>query len=95
MVDAGFRDFADRWNPIMTSSMRSACASRWRFIRARSPTTTGPPSGTLQAIGERPAFGINLDPSHLVWQLVDPVRFALRFGERIYNVHVKGRRARP
>ena len=28
---------------------------------------------TLEAIGHRPAFGLNWDPSHFVWQGLDPV----------------------
>jgi len=44
---------------------------------------------TLDAIGRREGFGINLDPSHFIPQLLDPVPFAMEFADRIYNVHVK------
>ena len=43
----------------------------------------------LEAIGNRPAFGFNFDPSHLVWQGVDPVKFIEEFPDRIYHVHMK------
>jgi len=43
----------------------------------------------LEAIGHRPAFGFNFDPSHLLWQMVDPVRFLHEFPDRIYHAHVK------
>jgi sugar phosphate isomerase/epimerase len=34
-------------------------------------------------------FGLNLDPSHLVWQMIDYVRVVYEFGERIFHVHAK------
>ena len=43
----------------------------------------------LDAIDRRPAFGINLDPSHFAHQFLDPAAFALEFADRIYHVHVK------
>jgi sugar phosphate isomerase/epimerase len=43
----------------------------------------------LEAIGHRPEFGFNFDPSHLIWQGVDPVEFIRAFPDRIYHVHMK------
>jgi sugar phosphate isomerase/epimerase len=34
-------------------------------------------------------FGLNLDPSHLVWQMIDYVRVVYDFGNRIFHVHAK------
>ena len=50
---------------------------------------------TLEAIGHRPAFGLNWDPSHMVWQDLDPVDFLLDFKDRIYHVDCKDREAQP
>ena len=74
MIDAGYQDFADRWNPILDvfDEVRRAVRPRGAPV-ARSPTTTGPPCATLEAIGHREAFGLNWDPSHFVWQDLDPV----------------------
>jgi len=35
------------------------------------------------------ALGLNYDPSHLVWQQMDPVAPLREFAERIYHVHAK------
>jgi sugar phosphate isomerase/epimerase len=35
------------------------------------------------------AVGINFDPSHLVWQMIDQGRFIREFGGRIVHVHAK------
>lgn len=34
-------------------------------------------------------FGLNLDPSHLVWQMIDPERVVREFAPRIFHVHAK------
>jgi len=34
-------------------------------------------------------LGLNLDPSHLIWQMIDIERVIREFGERIYHVHAK------
>ena len=33
--------------------------------------------------------GLNLDPSHLIWQMIDVGRVIDEFGERIYHIHAK------
>ncbi len=89
MIERGYADFADRWNPILDvfdeAGVRFAhevhpseiAYDHWTTIR------------TLEAIGRRPAFGLNWDPSHMVWQDVDPVTFLLDFADRIYHVDCK------
>ena len=34
-------------------------------------------------------LGLNLDPSHLVWQMIDYERVVREFADRIYHVHAK------
>jgi sugar phosphate isomerase/epimerase len=36
-----------------------------------------------------PGFGLNFDPSHLVWQMIDIERAVYEFGHRIFHVHAK------
>jgi len=40
-------------------------------------------------VDNRETFGFNFDPSHLHWQMVDPVCFLNEFSDRIYHVHMK------
>jgi sugar phosphate isomerase/epimerase len=35
------------------------------------------------------AVGMNYDPSHLVWQMIDQARFIREFGEKMVHVHAK------
>ena len=89
MVDAGYQDFADRWNPILDVfdevGVRFAHEVHPSEIAYDYWTTVR----TLEAIGHRPAFGLNWDPSHFVWQDLDPVGFLWDFQDRIYHVDCK------
>jgi sugar phosphate isomerase/epimerase len=38
------------------------------------------------------SFGLNYDPSHLVWQFMDPVKPVREFADRIFHVHAKDAR---
>jgi sugar phosphate isomerase/epimerase len=40
-------------------------------------------------------LGLNLDPSHLVWQMIDCERVIYEFGERIFHTHGKDVEIRP
>ncbi len=42
-----------------------------------------------------PHFGLNFDPSHLIWQHIDYVRCVRDFGAKIYHVHAKDARIDP
>ena len=44
----------------------------------------------MDDVGYSDVAGFNYDPSHMVWQGVDPVRFIELFGERIWSAHMKG-----
>jgi sugar phosphate isomerase/epimerase len=89
MIERGYQDFADRWNPILDVydevGVRFAHEVHPSEIAYDYWTTVR----TLEAIGHRPAFGLNFDPSHFVWQDLDPVGFLSDFRDRIYHVDCK------
>ncbi len=85
----GTRTFADRWNPILdvfeAEGVKFALEVHPSEIAFDFWTT----HRTLDAVGRRPGFGINFDPSHLYWQMLDPVEFIYEFRAHIYHMHVK------
>jgi sugar phosphate isomerase/epimerase len=89
MIDAGYREFADRWNPILDAFD----AEGVRFALEAHPSEIAydvvTAQKTLEALGNRKTFGFNFDPSHFIHQLFDPVYFIESFPDRIYHVHVK------
>ena len=93
-IEAGFTDFAERWNPIM--DVFDECGVRFALEVHPSEMAYDHWSTvrTLEAIGHREAFGLNWDPSHMVWQGIDPVAFISDFADRIYHVDCKDTRMR-
>jgi len=92
MIDAGYRTFADEWNPILDVfdevGVRFALEAHPTEIAYDIPTA----ERTLAALNNREAFGFNFDPSHFIHQQFDPIHFMLRFPDRIYHMHVKDSR---
>src|SRR5579864_8096298 len=43
----------------------------------------------LKGFGDSPYVGLQYDPSHLVWQMMDPIQTARDFVDKIYDVHLK------
>jgi sugar phosphate isomerase/epimerase len=41
------------------------------------------------SIVDSPSFGLNLDPSHLVWLMIDYERVVRDYADRIFHVHAK------
>ena len=88
-IEDGFKYFAEMFNPIMDEFGKCGV----KFALEVHPTEIAFDIVTarraLDAIGNREEFGFNFDPSHLHWQMVDPVRFIEEFPNRIYHVHIK------
>jgi sugar phosphate isomerase/epimerase len=80
---------AERWNPIL--DVFGECGVK--FALEVHPTEIAfdiyTAERALRALDHREEFGFNFDPSHLIWQGVDPVEFIRAFPDRIYHVHVK------
>ena len=89
MIDDGYRDFATRWNPILDVFDQVGVKFALEVHPGEIAYDFWTTRRTLQAINNRASFGINFDPSHLHWQMVDPVPFVYEYADRIYNMHVK------
>ncbi len=89
MIEAGFQQFADRFNPIL--DVYGECGVR--FALEVHPGEIAfdlyTAERALKALDSREEFGFNFDPSHLYWQGVDPVEFIRAFPDRMYHVHIK------
>ena len=88
-LDAGYKDFADRWNPILDVFDEVGV----KFGLEVHPTEIAFDIVTAEraivALDGRETFGFNYDPSHLGYQGVDYVAFIERLSDRIYHVHMK------
>ena len=43
----------------------------------------------FKGFGDSPYVGLQYDPSHLVWQMMDPIQTAREFVDKIYDIHLK------
>jgi len=89
VVEAGYQEFAERWGPIIDVFE----AEGVKFALEVHPTEIAYDFVTtrkaLDAIGDRPGFGINFDPSHFEHQFLDSAAFITEFGPKIYHAHIK------
>ena len=89
MIDDGFKLLAERFNPIL--DVFGECGVK--FALEVHPTEIAfdlyTAERALDALNYREEFGFNFDPSHLIWQGVDPAEFIRAFPDRIYHCHMK------
>jgi sugar phosphate isomerase/epimerase len=104
-LDDNFGVFRDRWAGILR--VAEECNIRigiencpMYFTRDEWPG--GKNLATHPAVWERmfeafptPLFGLNYDPSHLVWQMMDNVRPIYQFRERLHHIHLKDAKLYP
>jgi sugar phosphate isomerase/epimerase len=88
-IDAGFQKIFDLWTPIFDEFDRYGI----RFGLEVHPTEIAFDLYTAQRLlakfHQRPTLGFNFDPSHLLWQGMEPHLFIREFPQRIYHVHMK------
>ncbi len=89
MIEQGFDLLAERFNPIL--DVFGECGVK--FALEVHPTEIAfdlyTAQRAIEALDGREEFGFNFDPSHLLWQGVDPVEFIRAFPDRIFHVHMK------
>lgn len=88
-IAAGYADFAERFNPILDVFGQEGVTFSLEVHPSEIAYDFHTTRATLDAVDHRPEFTLNLDPSHFLWQELDPVAFALEFGDKITNVHCK------
>ena len=88
-IDAGYKDFADRWIPILDVFKSQGV----RFALEVHPTEIAYDIITahraMEAVKSHPSFGFNFDPSHFIHQFINPVSFIEEFPQRIFHCHAK------
>ena len=89
MIEKGFALIHKLWTPIFDEFDRQGI----RFALEVHPTEIAFDLYTARRLLEtfdfRPTLGFNFDPSHLLWQGMEPSLFIREFPDRIYHVHMK------
>lgn len=89
MVEAGFQEIYDLWTPILDVFVENGIKFALEVHPGEIAFDYYSTKRLLEKFADRPEFGINFDPSHLIWQGVTPHLFLQDFADRIYHVHMK------
>ncbi len=89
MIEAGYKEIKDLWSPIF--DVFDECGVK--FALEVHPTEIAfdyySTKKLLEVFEYRETLGINFDPSHLIWQGINPGMFLYDFADRVYHVHIK------
>lgn len=89
MIEAAFQEQVELWSPVFDVFDEYGV----RFALEVHPTEIAFDYWTAKRLLEtfeyRKTLGFNFDPSHLIWQGVDPVIFLMDFQDHVYHVHMK------
>jgi len=87
-VDEIVRVYTEKY---FASCERNKVCILWEPYAGGPNIATGPVGweALFKAFKDSPHVGLQFDPSHLVWQFMDPVAAAREFGDKIYDVHLK------
>lgn len=89
LYEEGVALFAERWNGILDELKRLGVKWALEVHPTGIAYNIETAQMALAALDHRPELGFNFDPSHLVWQLIDPVVFIKTFAGRILHCHAK------
>lgn len=87
-IDEIVRVYTDKYFPACEKNKVRMLWEPW----AGGPNIATSPvawEALFKAFGNSPHLGLQFDPSHLVWQFMDPVQAAREFVDKIYDIHLK------
>ena len=98
-VEENFERFRDVWPEIVKYAEKSNIKigiENCPMIFTRDEWPGGKNLATTPAMWEKifdfipsPNFGLNYDPSHMIWQFMDEIQPIYDFREKIFHVHLK------
>ena len=87
-VDEIVREYHEKYFPLC---QKHKVRVLWEPYAGGPNIATGPIGweALFKAFDNSPHVGLQFDPSHLIWQFMDPVQAAREFAHKIYDVHLK------
>ena len=89
MIEAGFQEIYDLWCPILDVFKANGVKFALEVHPGEIAFDYYSTKRLLDKFADRPEFGLNFDPSHLIWQGITPHVFLEDFIDRVYHVHMK------
>ena len=90
-LEDNIRTTLDFWRPYFEEGAAAGVRFALEFCPTSGNFALGPWAWRplLEATRDFPNFGLNYDPSHLLWQMIDPYTPLVEFGQYILSVHAK------
>ena len=87
-VDEVVRVYTEKYFPVCE---KNKVRILWEPFPLGANLATGPMGfeALFKGFGNSPFVGLQYDPSHLVWQMMDPIQTARDFVDKIFDVHLK------
>lgn len=87
-VDECVRVYNEKYFPLLE---KHKVRMLWEPYAGGPNIATGPGGWEplFKAFNDSPHLGLQFDPSHLVWQMMDPVQAARDYASKIFDVHLK------
>ena len=89
MINKGFQEIYDLWCPILDVFKENGIKFALEVHPGEIAFDYWSAKRLLDMFKDRPEFGLNFDPSHLIWQGVTPHIFLNDFIDRVHHVHMK------
>ncbi|MDD2561349.1 MAG: sugar phosphate isomerase/epimerase [Eubacteriales bacterium] len=89
MIERGFQEVLEVWSPVFDAFDQNGVKFALEVHPSEIAYDYYTTKRLLDTFKWRDTLGLNFDPSHLVWQGMDPVMFLEDFHERVYHVHAK------
>ena len=89
MIEAGYQEIYDLWCPILDVFKENDVRFALEVHPGEIAFDYYSAKRLLEKFADRPEFGLNFDPSHLIWQGITPHLFLADFIDRVYHVHMK------
>lgn len=89
MVEEGFNQIVELWTPILNEFTKNDVRFALEVHPGEIAFDYYSTQRLLKKFADRKEFGLNFDPSHLIWQGIKPHLFLADFIDRVYHVHMK------
>ncbi len=89
MIEAGYQQIHDLWAPILDEFAKNDILFALEVHPGEIAFDYYSTERLLKKMADYPCFGLNFDPSHLIWQGIKPELFLRDFSDKVYHVHMK------
>jgi sugar phosphate isomerase/epimerase len=89
MIEKGYKSIVRLWSPIFDVFDECGVKFALEVHPGEIAYDYWSTKKLFEVFKNRKTLGINFDPSHLVWQGLDPALFFRDFADKIYHVHMK------